>query len=623
MIESLVALRTAGVLTALDVALAQGLPRLCGASDPRLELVIALLSRHVSEGHVCLPLDELANGGLAQRLELAPGALPDLTLREWQNLVRASGLAGEQGENDVQATSPLVLDGAGRLYLRRYFQHERALAANVRARLESVEAPLDEAKLQHALGRYFGPDAPDALQRLAAETALRRKLSLISGGPGTGKTSTVVKILALLIEHAMARGEKLPRIRLMAPTGKAAARLRESIRGAKHGLPCMAEVSEAIPTEVTTIHRALLEVARIQSADVLERPRQLATDVVLVDESSMVDLTLMARLFDAVPPQARIVLLGDKDQLASVEAGAVLGDLCSAGLSLAGSAAERARSTGVVHLTRSYRYAETSGIAALARAIQSADAARVIDVLRDDAYPDVRWHAELPERELGRELSAVVLAGYAPYLELAERAPRESLRRFDTFRVLCAHRRGPLGLEQINRQIAQLLFERGLLARAEGHCTGWPLLVSQNDYRNRLWNGDLGLIAPDPDAQVQDTATLLTGGATRRLWAWFLTADGESRKLGLGRLPPHAPAFALSVHQSQGSEVDDVAVVLPHEVSPVVTRELLYTAVTRARRSVALFASAELLEAAVKRSVARSSGLLSQLYGANAGPVTS
>jgi exodeoxyribonuclease V alpha subunit len=612
--ELLATLRAAGVLSALDIALADELPRL-GESpgDSRLQLVIALLSRHVSEGHVCLPLAELASGALAERLELAPDVLPRLALSEWQAVLRASPLVGDPAGADA---SPLVADAGARLYLRRYFEHERALAAEVRARGSEAASNLDESELESGLYRHFGPADPGNLQRLAAETALRRRLTLISGGPGTGKTSTVVKILALAIEQATASGRQLPRIKLMAPTGKAAVRLVEAIRGAKNQLACVAAVREAIPTEVTTIHRALIEVARITGADALERARELAADVVLVDESSMVDLTLMARLFAAVPKAARIILLGDKDQLASVEAGAVLGDLCSAGLSLPGDATTRARTAGVVHLTRSYRYSETSGIAALARAIQRADLDGVLAVLADSQYPDVICHAELPEKELGSELSAAVLRGYKPYLEAAHVSPAEALRKFDSFRVLCAHRRGPLGVEYVNRQIAQLLFERDLLARADGPCAGWPLLVTQNDYRNRLWNGDLGLVAPDFIARDRDVQAALGASSRGPLCAWFLTPEGEARRLGLGRLPPHEPAFALSVHKSQGSEVDDIAVVLPREVSPVVTRELLYTAVTRARRSVTIFASAALLEAAVKRSIARSSGLLSQLYGA-------
>jgi exodeoxyribonuclease V alpha subunit len=612
--DVLAALRTAGVLSALDVALSDELPRLTATpGDPRVALVIALVSRHVSEGHVCLPLEDLASGALSARLELDPDPLPRLTRAAWEALLRESPLVAAP---ESPEPAPLVLDAGGRLYLRRYFEHERALAVQVRARTHEFASGLDETELQSGLHRHFAAAGSESLQRLAAETALRRRLTLISGGPGTGKTSTVVKILALVIEQATACGRPLPRIKLMAPTGKAAVRLVEAIRGAKNQLACVAAVRDAIPTEVTTIHRALLEVARIAGADALERPRELAADVVLVDESSMVDLTLMARLFAAVPEGARVILLGDKDQLASVEAGAVLGDLCSAGLALPGDAAERARSAGVVHLTRSYRYSETSGIAALARAIQRADLDAVLAVLGDAKYPDVTLHPELPEKELGPDLSEAAVRGYTPYLEAALADPQSALRRFDGFRVLCAHRRGPLGVESVNRQIAQLLFENDLLARADGACAGWPILVTQNDYRNRLWNGDLGLVAPDRIAHDRDVEAALAGAARGPLCAWFLTPEGEARRLGLGRLPPHEPAFALSVHKSQGSEVDDVAVVLPREVSPVVTRELLYTAVTRARRSVAIFASSALLEAAVKRSIARSSGLLSQLYGA-------
>jgi exodeoxyribonuclease V alpha subunit len=574
-------LRAVGVLSALDQQLSAAMPRLSPAHerDARLPLAIALLSRHVAEGHVCLPLSELASGALAERLGQPVAEWPQLALSEWLAVLRGDPLVG-----DGPGNTPLVLDTAGRLYLRRYYEHERALASEVRERSCASAGELDEAVLAAGLVRHFNGAAADDLQRMAAETALRRRLSLISGGPGTGKTSTVVKILALLIEQAHSRGEDAPRIRLMAPTGKAAVRLVEAIRGARDRLHAVAAVRSAIPTEVSTIHRALLEVARSGGADALERPRQLAADVVLVDESSMVDLTLMARLFDAIPAHARVILLGDKDQLASVEAGAVFGDLCGAGAG------------GVVQLTRSYRYGETSGIAALARAIQAADTARALEILRDPRHADVQWHPELPAKELGPELSDAVLRGYAPYLALANNDALAALRKFDQFRVLCAHRRGPLGVELINRQIAQLLFERDYLSRPDGACPGWPLLVTQNDYRNRLWNGDVGLIAEDPAAD---------GGSC----AWFLTPEGEARRLGLGRLPPHVSAFALSVHKSQGSEVEDVAVVLPQEISPVLTRELLYTAVTRARSSVTIFASPEVLEAAITRSIERSSGL--------------
>jgi exodeoxyribonuclease V alpha subunit len=531
-----------------------------------VQLAAALVSRHVGQGHVCLPLADLVCGEIALGEDIERGSIAWPELDAWLAAIRASALCGaEPGE-----TTPLVLDSQGRLYLRRYFERERTLASEIKRRANEARA-VDEAHLAARLHHYFG-DEPGDLQRSAAALAMRRGFSVISGGPGTGKTSTVVKIVALAIEEAIERGETPPRIALMAPTGKAAVRLESAIRSAKQLLVCDPRVLERIPESASTIHRALR--ARTRESP-RSAPAPLRIDLLLVDEASMVDLELMT-----------VILLGDRDQLASVEAGAVLGDICGLGRAETNSSL----SASVIQLTRSYRYAADSGIGELARAIQAGDVDRTLRVLADGAYPDVRL---CDASDPAAEFEGSIVAGYAPALQaIAE--PARALALFDRFRVLCAHRRGEHGVEAMNRAIVRILFERGLIERADGQFIGRALLVTENDYRNQLWNGDVGIVARSERGERV---------------ACFVSTDGQTRELGFGRLPPHESAFALSVHKSQGSEVDEVALVLPREPSRVLTRELLYTAVTRARRRVVIHGTREVVAWAVAHAVARSTGL--------------
>ncbi|MET0387446.1 MAG: exodeoxyribonuclease V subunit alpha [Polyangiales bacterium] len=589
------ALRAAGVLSALDEQLARMLTRMVGERDVRVLAAVALLSRHVSAGHVCLPLEELsspetlfgseldedaAEGSDGNTLLPTAAALVAAWPRaaEWSASLQASALCGTAGEG----VTPLVLDGAGRLYLRRHFDCERRLAALLRARaVRSV--PADHTRVARRLVHYFG-DAPRDLQRSAAELATERALCVISGGPGTGKTSTVVKILAVAVEDALASGEVAPRIGLTAPTGKAAVRLQTAVGEAKTRLDCDARVRAAIPEEASTIHRMLAQRARGRGTEPGAGNDPLPFDLLLVDEASMVDLELMTALISALPEHARIILLGDRDQLASVEAGAVLGDIC--GVRERSEQSTLARC--IVQLTRSYRYAESSGIGRLARAVQAGDADAALAVLDDPAYPDVQLCEADVLLEPKGSFARGVLAGFGAYLE-ARSDPERALRAFDGFRVLCAHRQGERGVAGLNRAVARLLQAAGWLDASEGHFLGRPILITENDYRTRLWNGDIGLV--------------LDGGAC------FIDTDGSLRRLGLGRLPPHDSAFALSVHKSQGSEVDEVSLVLPTEPSRILSRELVYTALTRARKRVVIHGPRSVLQSAIEQVVARSTGL--------------
>jgi len=506
------------------------------------------------------------------------------------------------------ARRPLVLDAAGRLYLRRYFEHEARLAAALRARAQQSTAALGEDEIEDALDRLFPASAATAagaspvagepdMQRVAARTAATRHLCVISGGPGTGKTSTVVKILALLAEQSQRAGERAPRALLLAPTGKAAMRLTDAIRRAKDALACTPEIRAAIPEQASTIHRALGSIEGSSTRFRHDRAHPLRADVVLVDEASMVDLALMTRLVAAVPDTARLILLGDKDQLASVEAGAVLGELC--GPERPHRAPDAPLAASIVELTRSYRYGAGSGIEALASAINAGDAARALAILADPAVADVARVDPASESTLSEPLRDAALTGFRAYLD--ENDPAQSLAALERFRILCAHRHGPYGVGAANAEVEALLASADRIDRRAGPTyLGRPIIVMRNDYQLQLFNGDVGTIVDHEG---------------RRL-AFFLGPDGTPRHLSPARLPPHETVFAMTVHKSQGSEFDRVAVLLGDRSSPLLTRELLYTAVTRARHAVSLHATVEVIAEAISRPTERASGLRDALWSA-------
>ena len=610
-------LRERGVLSDLDWHFAHTVACIGGERNPAVLLAAALASHAIGQGHVCLDLRRLiAGAALVDDTGVAVDCeWPDL--RAWTDALRGSSLVAA---GDDAALRPLVLDGSGRLYQRRYWSYQERLATAVRRRaIEETE--VDAAQLGEGLARLFPADgegggAPD-WQRVAALVAVLRRFCIISGGPGTGKTYAVVRILALLVEQAFAAGQRPPRVTLLAPTGKAAARMKESIAEGKARLPCVAAVVAAIPEDAATVHRGLGAVPG-HSARFRHGPdHPLVADVVLVDEASMVDLAMMARLVDATPPHARLILLGDQDQLASVEAGAVLGDLCNTGAprEFSRAFADRAAELGVrlplgadppaatglgdciVSLTRGYRYRADSEIGRLARAINAGDLQTVEAVLAGGR--DVSRVDPAPDGRLGARLERAVRDGFARYFATTD--PLERLRALERFRVLCAHRRGPSGVETINARIEALLAVSGHIRPDATFYPGRPILVTRNDYALQLFNGDVGTIIADPQR---------AGGAV----AVFLGPDGAPRRIAPSRLPPHETVFATSVHKGQGSEFDAVAVLLPDQPSPLVTRELLYTAVTRARSRAEVYGSREVVAHAVAHRSERASGLRDALW---------
>ena len=473
-----------------------------------------------------------------------------------------------------------------------------------------MNAPALAAQLR----QLFTPQPETDWQAVAVATACEGRFTLISGGPGTGKTTTVTKLLALLV----AQSEQSLLIRLAAPTGKAAARLTESIAKAKTELATQvnADWLEGIPTQASTLHR-LLGVIPGQPEFRHHAQNPLPLDVLVVDEASMIDLPMMARLLAALPPQARLILLGDKDQLASVEAGAVLGDICrfvAQGISQPQAECLQQRTgydlqpyvqvTGhplrdrLCLLRKSWRFAADSGIGKLAEAVNNGDEKTAQAVWTRD-YRDIRLHSDEQRLEMAVKLAA---EGYHTYLALLDKPMSAEgavalLQAFNQIRLLCALHDGPWGINGMNQAIGQRLQTQGRLQMTADWFAGRPVMITENDYGLGLYNGDIGIAASDGE----------------RLRVWFVLPDGKAHGFLPSRLPAHDTAWAMTVHKSQGSEFTHTLLLLPPETNPLLTRELLYTGITRAREQLDLFATPEVLALMVRKQTERYSGLVTML----------
>lgn len=581
----------------LERALVNSLRRLDPAASDTVLASAALCCEALGRGDVCLPLARLA--GQRPWPEFA-FALPPLA--EWRAQLDASPLVSVPGQ-----FAPLILDGS-RLYLARYQAYESQLAEQLLAR--AADWPqVDEPQLAESLARLFAfnQQQPD-WQRLAAAQAVRRRLAVISGGPGTGKTTTVVRLLAALLEQRDGHpsgGAQLA-IGLAAPTGKAAARMAEAIRNAKADLPVSEAIKAALPEEARTLHRLLG--SRGDTPKVRhDAARPLALDVLVVDEASMVDLALMAKLVAALPPHARLILLGDKDQLAAVEAGAVFAELCEGRGFDAQAVAELQRITGqsvpvepprsrlgdaVVLLTHSHRFAGDSGIGELARRINGGDASGTLNLLKEDRA-DLHWQAQPTSAALIERLDQ----GYRPYLQAARAGdPDAAFAAFNSFRALTAQREGPWGVSGLNEALEARIKRRYSLPERERWYPGRAVMVRQNDYALGLFNGDIGLCLHSEHG----------------LRVYFEGEDGY-RTFAPARLPSHDSAFAMTVHKSQGSEFAEVLLALPELPSPLLTRALFYTGITRAKSKVEIWALPARLSDAVNTKAERAAGLAERL----------
>jgi exodeoxyribonuclease V alpha subunit len=591
----------------IDLQFGDFINRVSGNPSDALWLGAALVSRGLRQGHTCIDINIAAGADASAGDKADAFHLPEVS--EWLAALRAATNAvGAPGD-----FKPLILDAKGRLYLQRYWQYENELARCVRDKAGSAGNEVDGGQLGERLAKLFPEDGgggPD-MQKVAAFAAVRNNFCVISGGPGTGKTTTVMKILALLLS----RNTGL-KIALAAPTGKAAARLEQAVSGAleKSGLP--AEIAAAMPNEAHTIH-ALLGARHGSPRFRRNRGNPLPHDVVVVDEASMVDLALMSKLLDAVRPEARLILLGDKDQLASVEAGCVLGDLFdgeAAGVFSGGFTAEYNKITkeqlisaadaepeytladSFVLLNKSHRFSAGGAIEKISGAINTGDGEGALELLKSGG--DARWTEAAGTDEFYKTVRERVVAEYGEYLNAGDAVA--ALAKFEKFRILCALREGPRGVETLNRLAERALAEAQLISGEGRWYAGRPVMITRNDYNVNLFNGDIGIVLPDPG----------DGG----LRAFFPSAEGAPRGIRLARLPAHETAFAMTIHKSQGSEFDGVLMVLPPADSKILTCELLYTGVTRCRERVEIIGNTGIFIQAVKRRIARYSGLHDALW---------
>lgn len=529
----------------LDIAFSQFLVHRASLNKNQKKIFISLiaqLSHQQSQGHSCIKINTAE-----------------------QELMLASGLVSK---NDL---TPLILE-QNRLYLQRYWFYENRLAEQIK---NLLKRSFSNRNLKLVLNRYF-IDLIDETdwQREAARKAVNQAFSIITGGPGTGKTTTVVKILALMQESVIK--EEALCIALAAPTGKAAMRLQESIGISKKTLPCSEEIKKNIPEKVSTLHQ-LLGAQPPSPYFKHDATNPLVYDLVVIDEASMVDLALMSKLVDALKPYSRLILLGDKDQLASVEAGAVLANLTT-------SLPEH-----TLELKKSYRF--HGEIKAMADAVNNQSVDNAWEILKKGGH-----QVALLEEDLIDYISEQ----YSYYLQLIKDNAnfKDIYAAFCQFQVLCSNRQGENGVSNINEKVEQKLAGKNKIQRIGTWYPGRPIMVTQNNAGMQLYNGDIGICLSDENFTNQ---------------VFFLRSDSSIKKVIPSRVPAHETVFAMTIHKSQGSEFDECLCVLSDKFNPVLSKELVYTAVTRAKKRLKIFSSYSVFSQALEKKVVRTGGLLEKL----------
>lgn len=568
-------LHDSGFFSHLDYYFATTMANVFKDAGPLEILSAALTCRALSKGCICLDL----TGTAGKVLKTAEGKdlirLPELEF--WCNALKNSAMVGMEvskcgkKENDMASwigKYPLILDRDNNLYLSRYYDFQHRLSDNIRARIQRQMPGPDDEFVDKRPAAYFNSQDTHRTfgQQQAVKKALCSGFIIVSGGPGTGKTYITDIIRTLLTTWANENDLKPPRVMCLAPTGKAAARLKDG----------------------ATIHSALKPVKN-RAGFRHNAANPLAADLVIIDEASMIDMALMTRLFEAIRPDARIVILGDVNQLSPVQAGAVFFDLCHADV----------LSDFRVLLDVNFRSGGKAGIEKLAKAVNISDADAVADILKAD-YPDILFVDTAEDKGYQARLESCILEGYRPLWNAT--TPAQAMGVLDGFRVLCAHNSGNSGTLQINHLCGKILRSKakdGIKQRV----FKMLLMVRRNDYKRVLFNGDTCVVLEESGVPT----------------AWFALGQSESgqsksgqsdaRHFRLSDLPECEPAFAVTVHKSQGSEFDTVLILIPEQISPVVTRQLLYTGITRSRKKVVIFGSMPMIRQAVQTSVEPRSNL--------------
>jgi exodeoxyribonuclease V alpha subunit len=600
----------AGELRPFDVQFAEQIMQCNGVDEVVDELLLAtaLVSHQLSRGDTCIRLDQARALGIFSNREIKKELRKCPSTDRWRSILLQQIVVGSVPDAVRETTdhpiTPLLLDEQNRLYLARYWHYEQSLLKSVRQLLATPPPATDGGRLVEVIARLYPDSGGTNWQKVATALAALSSFCVITGGPGTGKTYTVASLLAVF--EAISPAGDIPRVMLAAPTGKAATRLTESLQGSKYVPDCYRGL------EAVTIHRLLGMIpGRLKPR--FNSQRQLRLDVLVIDEASMIDLPMMTRVLDAIPAHCRLILLGDKNQLASVESGMVLGDICGphlstqlsvetcqrleaeAGVRVAAQEGQAgAISDRIVYLTESRRSEDRSGIVELSNAINRGDVKEAFQYLNAAKFPDLQLldHSSA-------NLEEVINRYTAPAYQklMAADTPAAALEHLSDTCILCALRRGRTGAEGVNRRVESALNRMGVISADEPHYAGRPVMVSENSPSQGLFNGDVGI-------------TLLKDGKPKV----YFQGESTLRAFVPARLPQHQTFYAMTVHKSQGSEYSTVILILPDSDNPLLTRELLYTGVTRARERVIIVANRAELETAINTRSMRQSGILDALW---------
>lgn len=600
-IQELKILADIGDLRYLDLHLARFISSFSGNYKSELALAAAALSAAVGKGDLCINIEKDIYNFINNN------NINTITAKHVTNAILESAEEAKIiGKGD--GYQPLVLNSNKNLYFQRYWNYQNRIADFLRNRVIREDNACDLAHVTENIEILFEKDSRQKWQKVAAAMALLRNFLVITGGPGTGKTTVVVKVLALL---QMMAPTPL-KINLAAPTGKAANRLTESIKEKRATLPVSDKIKMLIPSEVNTIHRLLG--ARFGSSEFIHnRDNKLTCDLLVIDEASMIDVSLMAKLIDACKEQTAIILLGDMYQLSSVEAGSVLADICIAGINsgITTDTEEKVRQItneqinsnnnsqklpdAVVSLQHSYRFSSDSGIGQLAEAVNNGNIMQVKQLLEQSKYNDICYNV------LAEEHALIAALDISPFTKaVAASDPQTALKQIFSCGILCSHKEGIYGVENINRRIEERLQTKGVIHKDEMEYHGRPIMITSNSYRSGLFNGDIGIIWHDKDCGFK---------------AWFLDQQGQPISFYPRQLPKHTTVYAMTIHKSQGSEFDFVEMILPEVSSDLLTREIVYTGITRAKKKITIHADKRVLFESINRKITRKSGLADIIVG--------